>query len=185
VRNLTCTRLRTGAANGRPTRNSLAPKERPSGIIEENGINQGLATADGKILYEPQFHDISEPQDGMIRVQKWSPNGGGIGYLNDQGKMVIPLGYSQGTLFQDGVAIVTKHDGQMALINRTGKELRDFAGEPFSGGGPEIINGVLRVADSKGFVLFGMPTAERLRRMSWGYIDLTGKAIAWHNPEGN
>ena len=97
--------------------------------------------------------------------------------------MVIPPIYGSGTSFQNGVAIVTRHDGQMALIDKSGKELRSFYREPFYGGGPVAVNGVLCVADAKGFVLYGMPTRERLRNMSWGYIDLTGKEIAWHNPE--
>ena len=152
-------------------------------LIESDNISVGLATADGKILFEPQFREIGELQDGMMRFLKWAPTGSGFGYLNEQGEMVIPPIYGSGTSFQNGVAIVTRHDGQMALIDKSGKELRSFYREPFYGGGPVAVNGVLCVADAKGFVLYGVSTRERLRHMSWGYIDLTGRMIAWHNSE--
>lgn len=97
----------------------------------------------------------TEFSEGLAPVQK----NGKYGYIDSNGKVVIPLQYDWCDKFSDGLAPVEK-DGRYGYIDRTGKMvlfLQDDYAFPFS-------EGLARVEkDGK-----------------WGYIDRTGKVtIPW------
>jgi hypothetical protein len=170
-----------------------------------SGMNLGLATADGKILFEPQFRSIGPIHDDMIRVNSMDASGNRVGYLNAKGIMAIPSVYSNGTNFEKGVAWVTKAgpgtaSSNCTLIDHQGNPLLEgsfmdpnFIRRPVSdsdtswiqhvneGGIPNVVGALICVANADGFIAYG--SHERLNRMNWGYVDFSGHVIAWHKSE--
>jgi hypothetical protein len=177
------------------------------------GSTLGLASADGKILFEPQFRAVGPIHDGMIRVESWDAKGIRIGYLDERGVMIIPQIYSNGTNFENGIAWVTKawadanrvtHDDGYALIDHQGNVLLSglykdpsFIRKPvIDESDPSAYQDIQPYGS--GFPnavgkLFCIANADGflpygrphdwLNRMDWGYVDFSGHKIAWHTAE--
>lgn len=97
-----------------------------------------------KILYEDNLNFKLDEKTNMY------------GFIDKNGKVVIPYQFDDGYDFKEGIASVKK-DGRFYYIDRTGKKIinRDFRDAmPFS-------EGVAAVSDNG----------------KWGYIDKTGKEI--------
>ena len=71
--------------------------------------------------WESGYDYVCEISDGLIPVR----NGCLWGFVNDQGKIIIPFVYTMVWEFRAGLAPVKK-DGLWGFINKTGKVVIDF-----------------------------------------------------------
>ena len=78
-----------------------------------------LASPDGKLLTEHTFDDCDDFQDGLLCVYS---EGKGYGYIDLNGKLVIPPQYEETEDFYNNCAAVKK-GGQWRLIDRNGREI--------------------------------------------------------------
>ena len=171
-------------------------------IVLDRGwqIGLGLAKADGTILIPAQFNSLGPLSDGMIQCIRNAGEDSGTGYIDAQGKIVIPPTYSRGTDFEDGSAWVTYQPiGRHFQGTLTGWSLIDHRGQVLSkdlyvspsfiaGGGyrdlglPLFMGKLACVASAATISPSG---SDRLRKLSWGYVDRAGKVVAWHKAEAN
>jgi WG containing repeat len=159
----------------------------------------GLASADGTILVPPQFNSLGSLTDGMILCIALKGENRWTGYINAKGQLVIPPTYSAGTDFDRGAAWVTRqpndhrvHPDNLGwiLIDHQGQQISEdsylsptFINEEhyLDMGGltdvPQFLGDLASVTDAKTYFAY---ETNRLQRLSWGYIDRTGKIVAWH-----
>ena len=177
---------------------------RGSLVVLDSGwrIGLGLASADGRILIAPKFNALNPLSDGMIGTITLKGEDRWTGYVNDKGEEVIAAIYTGGTDFEKGSAWVTKQPNDhkvieenqgWVLIDHQGQVLtkdsylnpsfiveagyRDFGGLV---GVPQFIGDIACVASAKTYQLYG---DERLKHLSWGYVNRAGQVVAWHPSE--
>ncbi len=151
---------------------------------------------------------VSLPYDsalGFIEDRALVGRGGYCGYIDTEGKLIIPLLYDEARSFSEGFAPVKKEGGKWGIIDKTGKEIVDFIYdwlEPFQDGlalgaiDEKLVyldtkgNVVLRGDwDSSGYFSAGLcpvgylhPDAPEERLFDetcwdWGLMDKTGKMV--------
>lgn len=78
-------------------------------------LRWGLISRDGTFVVKPSFDEVGPAtKDGLRRVRSMSQSG----YLNNEGKVVIPLKFAQAGNFSDGLAIVSLADDKMSSFLR-------------------------------------------------------------------
>lgn len=114
----------------------------------------------GKELTEKGYSYIDTYNNGMAKVAEMSGEGRYLyGYINKQGKVIIPIQYEDATNFHDGKAVVKGIDGKSKIINREGNIIHSFD-YPFVG---ELREGLLPFkAEENG---------------KYGYIDEFGEVV--------
>ncbi|UUV20872.1 WG repeat-containing protein [Paenimyroides aestuarii] len=90
---------------------------------------RGLMDLKGKILVTPKYLDLGYLQEGRIFFSVLKENRKQFGYLNSQGKEILPAVYTQATDFYQGAAMVEK-DGKVYLIDTNGKVLKTMPSNP-------------------------------------------------------
>ncbi|MFD2445117.1 WG repeat-containing protein [Bacillus sp. CGMCC 1.16607] len=81
----------------------------------------------GKELTKKTYSFIGNYQNGMAMFAgKNTENQYLYGFLNKQGKEVIPLQFESVTNFNDGKAVAKRPDGKFELINQKGKALHSY-----------------------------------------------------------
>ena len=178
--------------------------------IERDG-KSGFIDTSGKIVIEPKYDMAWQFHDGLARVRYDSPDGTVMtvegeqtryryqyGFVNHQGREVIPLQFEEATYFSDGYAMAIPSNFKLfGIIDKTGT----FVHPPEFESAEEFSEGlaVACMDQQCGFVNTSgawvvRPTfvhAESFRNglasVSWksgeyGYIDKTGKTVWKHTP---
>lgn len=125
----------------------------------------GFIDTTGKVVISPQFDDVGDFSEGLVRIQDRSDDFL-WGYADKTGKVVIPYQYVFAGDFSDGLAPVAKNveiepDGLYSLrwgyIDKSGREVIP-----------------LQYQNTKGFSE-GLAAVQKDGR--WGYIDKSGKEV--------
>ncbi|MCS7073372.1 MAG: WG repeat-containing protein [Bacteroidia bacterium] len=162
----------------------------------------------GKIILGTEYGYISNPSEDLYMVckERLDPQGfpeGKVGYINQQGKIVIPLIYDYAYPFSDGLAAVRK-DGSTGYIDKTGKVVIPFQ-KYFTGGQfKDGMTWVRKLDDSNSIVLidktgkeYSLPPIDDYNGISdfseglaiikyqekYGAVDKTGKLVIPTNYE--
>lgn len=172
------------------------------GLFKLYNDNYALFSKKGKQITEFEYDNISENDNGLYSVRKLIGEDKGLfknnykyGWINTEGKEVIPIKYDWACDFERNVAVV-QLDKKYYLINEKGETLPlkyDRVGE--------VSQGLVRVgnltSDTTGLIGFidrkgnevipliyddvrfdFMNGVARVRRNGkWGFIDTTGRAI--------
>lgn len=130
------------------------PLFKPKKLIEFGGYREGyyrvhteingkkrwaFMNKKGKITIVPNAHLLMDFSEGMAVTIKFLDSVGNkrlYGYINDQGKQVIPNIYIDATAFREGLAYVMNKE-KRGFINKKGEieiVLQNLVGYPFSGG---------------------------------------------------
>lgn len=147
-----------------------------------------------KWITEPvtYFNSISSFKEGLASVSKENSAGEyKWGYINTDGKIVVPLKYDEAQDFSNGLACVSLN-GKSGFINRNGKVMVPFiwdAADSFSEGLAVVEkNGKSGCIDTTGKIVLALKYAN-LHQFNegliayednngkWGFIDRTGKVI--------
>ena len=91
--------------------------------------NEGFKIIDerGNILTLKAYSFIGTFRNGRVLFAGTDPKGNYLyGYLDRQGKEIIPMKYESGTDFNDGKAVVKVKNNQYALIGLNGEVLRTY-----------------------------------------------------------
>lgn len=129
----------------------LVKKNGKLGILSETG-EEILAAEYDEINYSNSEGGFGQLHFEMNRVKK----GGKCGYVDKQGKIVVPLKYENAEVFSSGLAKVGK-PGDWSYIDKKGKQVLHFKYEQMGYYGDGLI-----AAASKG---------------RWGYIDKKGNKV--------
>ncbi len=152
--------------------------------VEVHRFNQGLAAFRlpvelGVHFYEQFFHG-----------ETWGKANGTYGYINEQGRIVVPPRYTSAANFKDGIAIV-EEALTSGYLNLSGKlidgQMHHSTLTPFNDGvGVFEENGTYKFIDKNGAILasgfdgaghFTDGLAPVQRGPIWSLIDKTGKTI--------
>jgi len=87
----------------------------------------GFATKEGKVLIEPKFNGLGDDfVDGMIVTQMEDKKGNLLcGFVNDQGKEVVPPTFQNVQDFKNGCAKVVPVKGDPYFIDKSGKKVAE------------------------------------------------------------
>jgi hypothetical protein len=95
-------------------------------VMDEKGFK--VINERGKVLTSKVYSYISNYQNGRALFAGTAENGRYLyGFLNKQGKEVIPLKYESATDFNGGKAVVKVAEGKYDLIDLNGKTLESFS----------------------------------------------------------
>lgn len=152
--------------------------------VEVHRFNQGLAAFHlpvelGVHFYEQFFHG-----------ETWGKANGTYGYINEQGRIVVPPRYTSATNFNDGIAIV-EEALTSGYINVSGKlidgQMHHSTLTPFNDGvGVFEENGIYKFIDKNGLIIasgfngaghFTDGLAPVQRGLHWSLISKTGKTM--------
>jgi len=182
----------------------------PPSTIKKNGdekqpvVTKIKTTIDVQLekwIIEPvtYFESIGPFKEGLASVSKDNIAGDDKrGYINTDGKIVVPLKYDEAQDFSNGLACVSLN-GKTGFINRNGKVVVPFiwdAAESFSEGLAVVEkNGKSGCIDTTGKIVLS-PKYANLHQYNdgliayednngkWGFIDRTGKIIIEPQYEG-
>lgn len=89
----------------------------------------GLLDSSGRQIVPCRYDDIDRFYNGMAEVSL----NGKHGYVNQRGKLVIPLVYVRANPFQRGEALVVTAEGDVGYLNQQGQSVRPFSqlGRPY------------------------------------------------------
>ena len=79
----------------------------------------------GKILVEPKYDDLNFPEEGLLLARL----DGKTGFINVNGKVVVPFKYHDANNFSDGMAAVsqeTKAGWKIGFVDKSGKLVIDL-----------------------------------------------------------
>lgn len=129
-----------------------------AGVIDDKGF--WMIDEKGTILTQKPYGYIGTYQDGRAIVASTTPQGKYLyGYLDGQGKEVIPLQFESANDFSDGQAVVQLKENEYALIDREGNKQGTFQYASLQ-------------SPSDGLMAFRPINSER-----YGYVDTTGKVV--------
>jgi hypothetical protein len=95
-------------------------------VMDEKGFK--VINERGKVLTKKAYSFIGNYQNGRAMFSGTNEEGSYLyGYLNKQGKEVIPLKFESATDFNEGKAVVKLPDGKYELIDQNGKTLQSFS----------------------------------------------------------
>jgi DNA polymerase-3 subunit epsilon len=130
----------------------------------------GFVDIKGNEVVHPNYDFAFSPKEGMIAVNIGGPWDGDWGFIDLNGKIIIPFQFETVSSFSEGLAAVC-YKGKCGFINKKGKiiidlkyDLIDYGPEGFYCGVKDFKNGYAGV---------------RLNGM-WGLIDKNGKTIVEH-----
>ena len=107
------------AASVLPACNLFTSKDGLEFIPVSNGNEYQFINEEGSILINPQFSKAGVHRDGLACVQM-SGDEPLWGYIDTQGKYVVPSQYLRATSFSDGMAWTVPEGGPPTAINTTG-----------------------------------------------------------------
>jgi hypothetical protein len=93
-------------------------------VMDEKGFK--VINERGKVLTSKSYSFIANFQNGRAMFSDTQDGQYLYGYLNKQGKEVIPLQYESATDFGSGKAVVKQPNGNYQLINDNGKVLHSY-----------------------------------------------------------
>lgn len=113
----------------------------------------------GTITYDSRFEEVGNFHEGLATVKKNKK----MGFINEEGKIVIPLVYDYADYFAEGLAyVVTKtepYTSVVSFIDKTNTKILTLKGyEAYS---RQFHDGLFAVKNSDG----------------WGYIDRSGRTV--------
>lgn len=153
--------------------------------VEDGGAKWGFIDRAGNTVIEPKYDYCARFSDGLALVVKK----GRAGYVDSTGALRVPLSFSGGNGFKDGMARVTRDGARWGFIDKQGKvvvpinfaEAHDFA----EGLAAVKVGAKWGFVDPSGRLVIepklGAATAfaEGLAAAQlggkWGYIDRTGR----------
>jgi hypothetical protein len=95
-------------------------------VMDDKGFK--VINERGKILTSKAYSYISNYQNGRAMFAGTAEDGRYLyGYLNKQGKEIIPLKYESATDFNGGKAVVRVAEGKYELIDLNGKTLQSYS----------------------------------------------------------
>lgn len=95
-------------------------------VMDDKGFK--VINERGKVLTSKAYSYISNYQNGRALFAGTAEDGRYLyGFLNKQGKEVIPLKYESATDFNEGKAVVRVVDGKYELIDLNGKTLQSYS----------------------------------------------------------
>src|SRR5690606_3511911 len=99
-------------------------------LILEFNAEASVSTANEQyVLYNIKQNKIISPGYELISLSEKDPlhlvqKAGKFGYINNQGKLFIPIKYSSATTFEDGIAsVMDSDDGDAYFINSKGEKV--------------------------------------------------------------
>jgi len=107
----------------------------------------GFIDVNGKFIIMPEYDNVGYFKEGLVRVEKNDiadvrKIGKLVGFLNESGKVVIPLIYGLGSSdFSEGLSSVTNKNGKHGYIDKKGKLVIPFQfdyAEDFKNGIAEV-----------------------------------------------
>jgi hypothetical protein len=150
----------TGKFVVRPIYSSIFPFTDGRAIAMVDGKGSIVINEKGKVLTEKAYSFISSYQEGRAVYQETRQNSTTLyGYLDINGKVVIPAQYQYAFDFKNGKALVQVKDDLYALLNSTGTKLQTY---PY-----EQMNGL-----SEGLISFKKTFHDKA-----GYVDEAGKVV--------
>lgn len=110
------------------------------------------------IVIEPKFSSANDFSEGLAAVSTTSIlTGPKYGFINEQGKLIVPTKYLYVSTFSEGLAAVRVQSGKVGYIDKTGKE---------------VIPAMFDNANN-----FSEGLAAVMQNKKVGYIDKTGKVV--------
>lgn len=79
----------------------------------------GIMDSTGKVVVQPEFNVLAELREGLIAARKDKV----AGYIDLNGKIVLPFKYAIATSFVNGYAAVADSENNWYWIDKSGKEL--------------------------------------------------------------
>lgn len=166
-------------------------------VISTGNFQNGLATADGKVLVPPQFNRIGDFHDGVaVAIDSSHYPKFVTALITAEGKVLAYGEYTELTEFEGGVGWASKrftdHKGPYrnegwGLIDRSAKLLSGlkyvapswiFLPLGYTGSSaPGFCGALAPVALAEGYDPY-KPDAPMTQ--SWGYMDRSGRIVAWH-----
>ncbi len=167
----------------------------------------GLAAADGKVLVAPYFSTIGKFHDGVaVATRRWYvPAKGALdcstALITHDGRILVEGLYNSISDFDQGTAWADRESREQSPALRSGYSLIDTSGHelcppkyvaanrvgspPFSAC-PKFYGDLAPVAASADRPPNQVSSREKSGNLdSWGYINRTGKVVAWYNDESN
>ncbi|QJD80675.1 WG repeat-containing protein [Spirosoma rhododendri] len=83
----------------------------------------GLLDSVGRLIVACQFDDIDKFYDGMAEVVL----NGKHGYVNQQGRLVVPMLYVRANPYHNGEALVVSTEGKFGYLNTKGQLVKPFS----------------------------------------------------------
>lgn len=95
--------------------------------MSSNNLN-GLVDSSYNYVIEPKYHWFSELENGFYRVTQFDEKTQQIrtGYVDDNGKEILPTMYRFAGPFKDSLAIVSVDGNQFILIDTSGNTISTF-----------------------------------------------------------
>ncbi len=168
-------------------------------VLKQGDFKTGLATADGKVIVEPEFVNIRPFHDGVASAVQMKSSLWFTSLVKEDGRILAPEVYTEVSEFENGAAWVTKrttdHRGPYqnpawGLVNTRAEVLLALKYAPAHWihspnipgytGEPGFYGDLAPVALAEGFQYQGKDL-EIIH--AWGYVDHHGKIIAWHPAE--
>lgn len=113
----------------------------------------------GHITYDSRYEEVGDFHEGLATVKKNKK----MGFMNEEGKIVIPLIYDYADYFAEGLAyVVTKtepYTSVVSFIDKTNTKILTLKG--YDAYSRQFHEGLFAVKNSDG----------------WGYIDRSGKVV--------
>lgn len=171
-------------------------------VISTGEFQNGLATAGGKVLVPPQFNRIGEFHDGVAVAMDSSRYPKFItALITVEGKVLAYDEYTEVTEFNGGVAWASKRstdhrgpykDEGWGLIDTSAKAMTELKyvspgwillpGDYAGNSAPKFCGPLAPVVLAEGYDRFEANPATKL---NWGYLDRSGRIIAWHEAEAS
>lgn len=154
----------------------------------------GYYDKNGNEVIKHKYDDAIDFHNGLAYVFNKNESG----YINKQGKMLIPLKDKAGNGFSEGLAPVNTKEFKLGFINTKGEQIIDFKYDdalPFSEGKCAVhLEGYFAFIDSndrmlvpptydfahqfhENYAFVGRSENRRYNDQKWGLIDTTGKLI--------
>jgi hypothetical protein len=177
-------------------------------MVTESEFHNGLATADGRMLAPAIYNRIGELHDGVAVAAESRPIAGTgdinwvTSLLTERGETLVAGVYTEISDFDDGFAWAShrwtdhrgpyQHEG-WGLIDTSAHEQTELKyikvwwvwpeGETFTDSScPHYTGELAPVTLADGYQQYGQKGgAEVWDLNNWGYINRTGKIVAWHN----
>jgi len=105
-------------------------------------ITYGIIDINGKIIIKPDYDFVAKLSEGLFRVVKKNESGEWMsGFMNESGKLVLPLIYRTNHVFSEGLCAVDNSNERTGYIDKFGKVVIPFQyymAEDFKNGIAEV-----------------------------------------------
>ena len=108
-----------------PIYDSLSPFVEGKSIFVQNG-KMGAIDEEGNVVTKNLYSIIGNFSEGRAVVGESKSNGYKYGYIDGEGREVIPLKYENADDFRDGVALVKIKENKYGLIDKHGRIISSY-----------------------------------------------------------